>query len=113
MEEENHTIHYSFKQNIFFIIIIPIVIYIIVLFSDMLTDLVNPNRNYDNLVYFYINFIIIILLISYLRSFVNNQFIKNYHLLSVVFFITGPIILFHSRYFRILKKINFFKDDEK
>lgn len=111
MEEENHTIHYSFIQNIFFIITIPIVIYIIVLFADTLTDLVNPNKNYDSLVYFYINFMIIILLISYLRSFVNNEYIKNYHLLSVVFFITGPIILFHSRYFRILKKIKFFKDE--
>jgi hypothetical protein len=111
MEEENNTIHYSFTQNIIFIIIIPIVIYLVVLFADMLTDLVNPNKNYDSLVYFYINFLIIILLIAYLRSFVNNQYIKNYHLLSVVFFITGPMILFHSRYFRILKKIKFFNDE--
>ena len=111
MEEENNTIHYSFTQNIIFIIIIPIVIYLVVIFADMLTDLVNPNKNYDSLVYFYINFLIIILLISYLRSFVNNKFIKNYHLLSVLFFITGPIILIHSRYFRILKKIKFFNDE--
>jgi hypothetical protein len=110
MEEENNTIHYSFTKNIIIIITIPIVIYLIVLFSDMLTDLVNPNKNYNNIVYFYINFLIIILLISYLRSFVNNELIKNYHLLSVVFFITGPIILFHSRYFKILKNINFFKE---
>ena len=77
----------------------------------MLTNLANTNKNYDSLVYFYINFMIIILLIAYLRSFVNYQYIKNYHLLSVVFFITGPMILFHSRYFRILKKINFFNDE--
>ena len=96
MEEENHTIHYSFLNNIVFIIIIPIVIYLVILFADMLTDLVNPNKNYDSLVYFYINFLIIVLLISYLRSFVNNQYIKNYHLLSIVFFIIGPMILFHT-----------------
>lgn len=110
MEEENNTIHYSFIENIIIIIIIPIVIYLIVLFADILTDLVNPNKNYNSIIYFYINFLIIILLISYLRSFVNNQLIKNYHLLSVVFFITGPIILFHSRYFRIIKNINLFND---
>ena len=109
MEKDNETIHYSFINNIIFIIIIPIVIYLVVLFADMLTDLVNPNKNYDSLVYFYINFMIIILLIAYLRSFVNEQIIKNYHLLSVIFFITGPMILFHSKYFRILKKIKFFK----
>jgi hypothetical protein len=110
MEEEEHAIHYSFTRNIIVIIIIPIVIYLMVLFADMLTDLVNPNKNYDSLVYFYINFLIIILLLSYLRSFVNNELIKNYHLLSVIFFVTGPIILIHSRYFRILKNFNFFYD---
>jgi hypothetical protein len=73
----------------------------------MLTNLANTNKNYDSLVYFYINFMIIILFIAYLRSFVNNEYIKNYHILSVVFFITGLMILFHSRYFRILKKIKF------
>ena len=111
MEEENHTIHYSFLNNIVFIIIIPIVIYLVIIFADMLTDLVNPNKNYDSLVYFYINFLILVFLLSYLRSFVNNQHIKNYHLLSIVFFIIGPIILFHGRYFRILKKINIFKNE--
>jgi hypothetical protein len=110
MEEEDHSIHYSFINNIIYIIIIPIVIYLIVLFADIMTDLINPNKNYNSMVYFYINFIMIILLISYLRSFVNNQLIKNYHLLSVVFFITGPIILFHSKYVKTLKNIKFFRE---
>lgn len=109
-EEEKHSIHYSFLNNIVFIIIIPIIIYLVILFADILTDLVNPSKNYNSLVYFYINFLIIILLISYLRSFVNNELIKNFHLLSILFFITGPMILFHSKYFKAIKNINFFKD---
>lgn len=111
MDEENHTIHYSFLNNIIFIIIIPIIIYLVVLFADMITDLVNPNRNYDSLLYFYINFLIIILLLAFLRSFINNRLIKNYHLLSVVFIVASPIILLNSRYFKIIKNINFLNNN--
>jgi hypothetical protein len=113
MEDDNNTIHYSFINNIIFIIIIPIVIYLVVLFADMITDLVNPNKNYDSLIYFYINFFIIILLLAFLRSFVNNRLIKNYHLLSVIFIIAGPMILFHSKYFKIMKNINFLNNEKK
>ncbi len=76
----------------------------------MITDLVNPNKNYDSLVYFYINFFIIILLLSYLRSFVNDKLIKNDHILIFVFIIAGPIMLYHSKYFNVLKNINYFKN---
>ena len=110
MDEENDKIHYSFLNNIIFIIIIPIIIYLIILFANMITDLVNPNKNYDSLVYFYINFLIIILLLSYLRSFVNDKLIKNDHILIFVFIIAGPIMLYHSKYFNVLKNINYFKN---
>lgn len=108
MDETKYSILYSFISNIIFIIIIPIVIYLIVLFANIITDLVNPNKNYDSLVYFYINFLIIILLLSYLRSLVDDELIKNDHILIFVFIIASPIMLYHSKYFNVLKNINYF-----
>ena len=104
---EDIPIHISLTQNILYIILLPIFIYIIVLISTSITDLLNPQNIENSIIYFYINFIIVIILLSYLRSFVGEELLQNKYLLSVIFVISGPIIVYNSKYFKILKK-NFF-----
>ena len=105
---EDLPIHESLQKNILYIIFLPIAIYIIVLISTSITDLLNSSNNINSIFYFYINFIIIIILLSYLRSYVGEELLKNKYLLSVIFVISGPIIVYNSKYFTILKQNNFF-----
>lgn len=105
---EDLPIHESLPKNILYIIFLPIAIYIIVLISTSITDLLNPSNNVNSIFYFYINFIIIIILLSYLRSYIGEELLKNKYLLSVIFVISGPIIVYNSKYFKILRENNFF-----
>ena len=98
-------IHVSLQNNILYIILLPIFIYIIVLISTTITDFLNPYNIEYSIIYFYINFIIVIVLLSYLRSYFGEEICQNKYLLSVVFVISGPIIVYNSKYFKILKKI--------
>jgi hypothetical protein len=106
--KEDLPIHESLQKNILFIILLPIAIYIIVFISTSITDLLNTSNNDNNIFYFYINFIIIIILLSYLRSYIGEEILKNQYLLSVIFVISGPIIVYNSKYFKILQQNNFF-----
>jgi hypothetical protein len=101
---EDIPIHISFTQNILYIILLPIFIYIIVLISTTITDLLNPQNIENSIIYFYINFIIVIILLSYLREYFGEELCQNKYLLSVIFVISGPIIVYNSKYFQILKK---------
>jgi hypothetical protein len=103
---EDIPIHISLPQNILYIILLPIIIYIIVLISTSITDLLNPKNIDNSIFYFYINFIIVIILLSYLRSYFGEEIYQNKYLLSVIFIISGPIIVYNSKYFKILKKNN-------
>ncbi len=105
---EEIPIHISLIKNIFHIILLPIFIYIIVLISTTITDFLNPQNIENSIIYFYINFIIVIVLLSYLRSYFGEEICQNKYLLSVVFVISGPIIVYNSKYFKILKQNNFF-----
>ncbi len=105
---EDIPIHISLTKNILYIILSPIFIYIIVLISTTITDLLNPHNIENSIIYFYINFIIVIVLLSYLRSYFGEEICQNKYLLSVVFVISGPIIVYNSKYFKILKQNNFF-----
>jgi hypothetical protein len=105
---EDIPIHISFTQNIFYIILLPIFIYIIVLISTSITDLLNPKNIDNSIFYFYINFIIVIILLSYLREYFGEKLCQNKYLLSVIFVISGPIIVYHSKYFKILKQYKLF-----
>lgn len=105
---EDIPIHISFTRNILYIILLPILIYIIVSISTSITDLLNPKNIENSIIYFYINFIIVIILLSYLRSYFGEELCQNKYLLSVIFVISGPIIVYNSKYFGILKKKNIF-----
>ena len=105
---EDIPIHESLQKSILYIIFLPIAIYIIVLISTSITDLLNPKNIENSIIYFYINFIIVIILLSYLRSYFGEEICKNKYLLSVIFIISGPIIVYNSKYFKILKKNNIF-----
>jgi hypothetical protein len=105
---EDIPIHVSLTKNLLYIVILPIFIYIIVLISTSITNLLNPKNIENSIIYFYINFIIVIILLSYLRSYFGEEICKNKYLLSVVFIISGPIIVYNSKYFKILKQNNIF-----
>ena len=105
---EDIPIHESLQKSILYIIFLPIAIYIIVLISTSITDLLNPKNIENSIIYFYINFIIVIILLSYLRSYFGEEICQNKYLLSVIFVISGPIIVYNSKYFKILKKNNIF-----
>ena len=105
---EDIPIHISITKNILYIILLPIIIYIIVLISTSITDLLNPKNIKNSIIYFYINFLIVIILLSYLRSYVGEELLQNKYLLSVIFVISGPIIVYNSKYFSILKQNNIY-----
>lgn len=105
---EDIPIHILLTKNILYIILLPIFIYIIVLISTTITDLLNPYDIENSIIYFYINFIIVIVLLSYLRCYFREEICQNKYLLSVVFVISGPIIVYNSKYFKILKQNKFF-----
>ena len=105
---EDLPLHESLQKSILYIILLPIAIYIIVLISTSITDLLNPKNIENSIIYFYINFIIVIILLSYLRCYFGEEVCQNKYLLSVIFIISGPIIVYNSKYFKILKKNNIF-----
>ena len=77
---EDIPIHTSLTKNIFYIILLPILIYIIVLISTTITDLLNPYDIENSIIYFYINFMIVIILLSYLRCYFGEEICQNKYL---------------------------------
>jgi hypothetical protein len=82
----------------FWTIIVTVIIFIIIKITNLLIGFFVKKNNMEiTIIHLFLNIIILVILFTILREELTS-YIKNPSLLTMIFFIAGPLAIIHSKY---------------
>ena len=85
-------------QSSFWTIIVTVIIFIIIKITNLLIGyFVKKNNMEITIIHLFLNIIILVILFTIIREELTS-YIKNPSLLTMIFFIAGPLAIIHSKY---------------